>query len=211
MPIASGPNITTDGLILVWDAADKNSYPGSGTTIYDVSGNGYHGTLYNGVGYSTANGGVLVFDGSNDYVFGGPNMSSTNYTVIGAAKYVSISGRVIAGANNWLLGHWAGYTNDHYAEGWVYYNPSISNTAWAIYTATGNIGADSYGFYMNNVLLAQNNGGSQGPNGISLGAGGAGGYEFSNAQVSFIYVYNRVLTTEEITQVYNTHKTRYNL
>jgi shikimate 5-dehydrogenase len=64
---------------------------------------------------------------------------------------------------------------------------------------------------MNNVLLAQNNGGSQGPNGISLGAGGAGGYEFSNAQVSFIYVYNRVLTTEEITQVYNTHKTRYNL
>ena len=193
-----GPKIIRDGLIMHWDPADKNSYPGSGTTIYDISGNGYHGTLYNGVGYSTANGGVLVFDGSNDYVQGGPNMTSTNYTVFGAARYVSIGGRVISSANNWLLGHWAGYTNDHYAEGWVYQPMSISNTNWAIYTGTGNISGDSYGFYMNNVLLAQNNGGSAGPNGIVLGCYGPG-YEFSNSQVSFVLIYNRVLSSSELT------------
>ena len=37
--------IVTDGLILALDAADRNSYPGSSTTWYDVSGNGNHGTL----------------------------------------------------------------------------------------------------------------------------------------------------------------------
>ena len=44
--------IVTSGLVLAWDVADRNSYPGSGTTIYDVSGNNNHGTLVNGVGYS---------------------------------------------------------------------------------------------------------------------------------------------------------------
>lgn len=40
-----GPQIVTNGLVLALDAADRNSYPGSGTTWYDVSGNGYHMTL----------------------------------------------------------------------------------------------------------------------------------------------------------------------
>ena len=35
-----GPKIVTDGLVLSLDAADKNSYPGSGTTWYDLSGAG---------------------------------------------------------------------------------------------------------------------------------------------------------------------------
>ena len=160
--VTTGP--VTNGLILHWDPANINSYPGSGTVIYDLSGNGYHGTLYNGVGFSRVNGGVLTFDGTNDYVYGGPNMSSSNYTLMGAARYVTISGRIIAGGNNWLLGHWAGYTNDHYAEGWVYYNPTIQDTNWAIYASSGNISQDSYQFYMNNVLLASNDGGNQGPN-----------------------------------------------
>ena len=40
-----GPKIVTDGLVLCLDAADKVSYPGSGTTLTDLSGNGYNGTL----------------------------------------------------------------------------------------------------------------------------------------------------------------------
>ena len=35
----SGPNIVTSGLVLWLDAADPVSYPGSGTTWYDSSGN----------------------------------------------------------------------------------------------------------------------------------------------------------------------------
>jgi hypothetical protein len=210
MATSYSPSIATSNLILCWDPANPQSYPGSGTTIYDISGNGNHGTLYNGVGFSTANGGVLTFDGTNDYVYGGPNLSSTNYTVIGAARYTAISGRIIAGGNNWLLGHWAGYTNDHYAEGWVYYNPSISNTDWAMYAATGNIGGDNYQFFMNNVLLAENNGGAQGPNGISIGAGG-GSYEFSSAQFGYLAIYNRVLSSNEISQAWVNIKNRFGL
>ena len=61
-------SIVTDGLILHLDAADSNSYGGSGNTWYDISGNGYNGILTNGPTYSTNNGGCLIFDGTNDYI-----------------------------------------------------------------------------------------------------------------------------------------------
>ena len=61
----------TSGLILNLDASNANSYPGSGTTWYDLSGNNKNGTLTNGPTFSAANGGCIVFDGVNDYVAGG--------------------------------------------------------------------------------------------------------------------------------------------
>ena len=67
-----GENIVRDGLVLYLDA--KYSYPGAtGTnpdvyTWYDMSGNENHGELKNGVGYNSANGGSLSFDGTNDLV-----------------------------------------------------------------------------------------------------------------------------------------------
>jgi len=60
--------VITDGLQLYYDVGNTASYPGSGTTIYDLSPNGYNGTLVNGPTYSSVNGGSLVFDGSNDYI-----------------------------------------------------------------------------------------------------------------------------------------------
>ena len=68
MSLNHSPKIVTDGLILCLDAASRKSYPGSGTTWFDRSGNGNNGTLVNGVGYNSGNGGSLVFDGTNDYV-----------------------------------------------------------------------------------------------------------------------------------------------
>jgi hypothetical protein len=60
--------LVTSGLELYLDAGDSSSYSGSGTTWTDLSGNGNDGTLVNGVGYSSADGGSLSFDGTNDYV-----------------------------------------------------------------------------------------------------------------------------------------------
>jgi len=57
-----------DGLKLYWDAGKSASYPGSGTAVSDLSTNNFDGTLVNGVGYSSANGGELTFDGSNDRI-----------------------------------------------------------------------------------------------------------------------------------------------
>jgi len=66
MALGHGPKVVTDGLILALDAADRNSYPGSGTTWTDLSGNGNNGTLTNGPTYNSGNGGYIEFDGTND-------------------------------------------------------------------------------------------------------------------------------------------------
>jgi hypothetical protein len=68
MAASSGPDIVDSGLVLALDAADRNSYPGSGTTWTDLSGRGNIGTLTNGPTYNSANGGSIVFDGVDDYV-----------------------------------------------------------------------------------------------------------------------------------------------
>lgn len=57
--------IVTDGLLLHLDAGNKNSYPGSGTTWTDLTGNGYNATLNNSVGFTSSSGGMLTFNGSN--------------------------------------------------------------------------------------------------------------------------------------------------
>ena len=79
------PQIVTAGLVLLLDAGDQASYPGSGTTWTDLSGNGNNGTLVNGVGYNSAFGGSLVFDGSNDYVI---NSSTTNIPVGSSSRTI---------------------------------------------------------------------------------------------------------------------------
>jgi len=68
MAISRGPRIVTNGLVMALDAADRNSYPGSGTLWTDLSGNRNNGTLTNGPTFAGANGGGIVFDGTNDYV-----------------------------------------------------------------------------------------------------------------------------------------------
>jgi hypothetical protein len=76
----TGPNIVTEGLVLALDAGNKKSYPGSGTTWYDLSGQGNNGTLQNGPTFDSGNGGSLVFDGVNDYVIFS-EIELTNWTI----------------------------------------------------------------------------------------------------------------------------------
>ena len=61
-------SIVNQGLTVYYDFSDINCYPGSGTTIYDLSGYNNNGTLLNGTYFDTTNGGALVFDGVDDYV-----------------------------------------------------------------------------------------------------------------------------------------------
>tara|TARA_R110000868_G_scaffold99037_1_gene272717 strand:+ start:85 stop:861 length:777 start_codon:yes stop_codon:yes gene_type:complete len=75
--------IVQSGLVLNLDAGVSSSYSGSGTTWTDLSGNGNNGTLTNGPTYNSANGGSIVFDGTDDRVtITNPLLSSTgNWTV----------------------------------------------------------------------------------------------------------------------------------
>jgi hypothetical protein len=58
--------IVQSGLVLNLDAGVSSSYPGSGTTWTDLSGNN-HSTLINGPTFHSSSGIRMDFDGSNDY------------------------------------------------------------------------------------------------------------------------------------------------
>ena len=73
-----GGQIVTDGLVLCLDAANKDSYPGSGTTWSDLAGSN-NGTLTNGPTFDSGNGGSLVFDGSNDFWICNQRTSNLEY------------------------------------------------------------------------------------------------------------------------------------
>jgi hypothetical protein len=53
---------------LCLDAANVKSYPGSGNTWIDLSGNGNDGTLTNGPTFNSDNKGSIIFDGVNDRI-----------------------------------------------------------------------------------------------------------------------------------------------
>ena len=69
MACNAGPDIIEDGLVLCLDAANINSYPKSGTTWSDLAG-ANDGTMENmtSANYGSDNGGVLSFDGTNEYI-----------------------------------------------------------------------------------------------------------------------------------------------
>lgn len=68
MPVHGGPNTVETGLVLSLDANDQNSYPGTGTTWFDLSGNNRNFTLVNSPLYVTSsNRRYFNFDGINDF------------------------------------------------------------------------------------------------------------------------------------------------
>jgi hypothetical protein len=81
MPVAGGPKITTTGILLEVDAADRTSYSGTGTTwTNQVRPGTFNGTLNNISFNSNDSRGALVFTGSNTFVdFGnlGPSLTSS--------------------------------------------------------------------------------------------------------------------------------------
>jgi hypothetical protein len=86
------------------DAGNVLSYPGSGTTWTDLSGNGNNGTLTNGPTYNSANSGSIVFDGTDDYINLPANSINTNANLtlsfwVNAASFVTAN-TILSGLNN---------------------------------------------------------------------------------------------------------------
>ena len=211
MGIAYNTSLVTNGLIVYVDAANPRSYSGTGNTWYDLSGSNNHMTLVNGVAYSTNNGGIMQTDGTNDYIVLSPfNQVTTNHTIMAAVRYSGATrGRIITSfSNNWLLGHWNNQNPVYYAEGWMVGPGVASNTNWQITTGVENYSSDVWSMYINGSLSVSNSNGSQGPNGLCLGAW-LGSGEYSTAEISFLMFYNRLLTADEIKQNYNAIKKRF--
>jgi hypothetical protein len=213
MATSYSPSIPTNGLVMLVDAANPQSYPGSGTTWSDLSPNGHNISLGAGVSY-TNSGATKVLQFAEDSTGYGRNTSlnlaSSNFTVISWVRKLSDGndGRTItAYNNNWLLAHHDNTYGDYYAEGWVNdVGSPTSDTIWRMFTGTGDISGDSYSLYINDSLIVTNSNGSAGPNGWNLN----NQYDqFSSCQIANLICYNRVLSTEEVTQVYNAYKTRF--
>jgi hypothetical protein len=173
----------------------------------DISGNTNHGSLTGTMTLSSSNSGVIQFSGNN-YITTGLNLSSGAYTVIAAARYTAVTGRIITSlSNNWLMGHWSGSTQNHYAEGWVSApSAGTGDTNWRILAASGNTSTDSWQMYVNGTQTYSNSDGSAGPNNIGINVYPT---ERSTGEVGFLLAYNRVLSANEIKQIYYGVRSRY--
>jgi hypothetical protein len=231
MAISGGPDIVEDGLVLHLDAADKNSYPGSGSTWYDLSGNGNNGTLTNGPTFSSANAGALVFDGSNDYVdIGGatnffPSGSQThNLSISLWVKLPTTSTNIFFGQQNTsnqrlYISTYGGYWD----MGWGQY-------AWGTNGATGTFVASSTDWthltlrvlngiatlYVNSIESISKTDTTVDLQGI-LPVGAYYLYNSFDNQYSLpnsiaqTSIYNRALSANEVQQNYNATKGRFGL
>jgi hypothetical protein len=228
MSAYAGPEIVNDGLVLCLDAANSKSYPGSGTTWTDLSGNGNNGALVNGVGYSGDNLGSLSFDGVNDYatisfnsVF---NVTSNPFTVIvWNKKNTSTNGfnglitADTAGDNTWKI---------YKDNGQTYYRCRTGNTIlvfpnyvigqWHMYAFTKS--GSTLTNYFDGDLVGSNFSAS---NPVSFSNSLAiGSYRLNDAQsgsylmeqnFSAISFYTRALSASEIQQNFNATRSRYSI
>ena len=204
--------IPTNGLIAHLDPANYTS----GTTLADASGNNNDMTLAGSPTHNTTNGGTFTFTTSQSMTIpssGDMDRANYDYTVIYAARVHSITSnreRVLQGiVNNWLLGFWNGYYNSYFANSFIN-QTTTRDTNWRIFAGTRNHSADQDVFYSNGTSIASNSGGINGFAGLSINNGWKQA-ENSDCDVGILLVYDRVLTATEVTQVYNTYKSRYGL
>jgi hypothetical protein len=78
-----GTPVYNNSLVLNLDAGNANSYPGTGTTWFDLA-SGNNGTLVNGPTYDINNGGSINFDGTNKY-------TDISYTKINITNKITIN------------------------------------------------------------------------------------------------------------------------
>jgi hypothetical protein len=92
-----GPRIVTDGLVLCLDAADRNSYPGSGSVWYNLAQNNRHYNKYGSVPFLEECGGCWDFTSLST---GTSYSSPLGFTSSGGLPFSSTSSFTIS---TWLL------------------------------------------------------------------------------------------------------------
>lgn len=188
--------IVTDGLALAVDAADPNSYPGTGTTWRDITPSSNNGTITGSVTYTTAYKGGFVFSGptaSVTFSTASANFGTGSFTVEMAFSPSSFNGRHWLFSKNsgsfpsfgaYLSG--SGGTATLWSEYRVSSTISCSISASTVFT-TGSIyqvdfryapGISASGFVVNGVAI----GGGLGNNAGSLTS--TGSFFLGNTAVS---------------------------
>jgi hypothetical protein len=229
----SGPDIVENGLVLCLDAANKFSYPRTGTTWTDLSGNSNNGTLTNGPTFSAGNQGSIVFDGTNDYVTKTSWISPpTNTFTIGCwvkfsdnvnDRYLLSFGRDIGGSTGGLALFAYGFNaiSDvlvfEFGSGIGRVSSGIvpSLNIWYYLTVTADV--TNVKFYLNGEVKntsSQGSGAITSSPTLSIGSyvndSGTPGTYFYAGNIAQVSIYNRSLSATEVLQNYNATKSRFN-
>ena len=234
MGIYSGPPSASDGLVLYLDAANSASYSGSGNTWYDLSGNSNKATFVDSPSFQSAPQSFFNFDGSNDYmtIVRSSSMSPTS----GLTQEVWFNFSTIPNAAIFIGLQYGSSSNNTYAlwmeSSTIYGGVNTSGSFTAVGIGISNISGNKWHnlihtydgsaqrLYLDGVLLNSSNitgtiqydanntrvliGADDNGGGYNTGAG-----YFHSGKINQIKIYNRALTSEEITRNYNASKKRY--
>jgi hypothetical protein len=231
-------NIITNGLIYNIDASKNASYPGIGTTIYDLSGIGNTGTLTNGPTFSSQNSGSIVFDGTNDFI----NLPNTNLLTFGtnpfSIEFWMYSTYIYPGSGaiyKTILSNYNDYNGDF--QGYFYLalfnlqNSTLQNKV-GVLDHTGNFldfsfsvpivpyqwthivltrNGSSFTWYKNGTLQISSSVASNNFSGVRTSkiGGGVSSIGYFTGSLPLMRIYNTTLTATEIQQNYNATKSRY--
>jgi len=221
-----GPDIVTNGLMLALDAASERSYPGTGTTWTDLSGNSIDGTLTNGPTFSSGNGGSFLFDNDNDYVS------------LGASSQLSITNQM--SVFSWVkidsFTNWDGIFGTYSGSGICHFQLYAGRINIYVYGPNAGYGSLDSGYdqltagewsnvgftfgssvltvYLNGVAMPTTVTGStaniSSTTEMSIGRAYSGDRDLGG-YVATTDVYNRALSSAEVTQNYNAIKGRFGL
>jgi len=216
-------NIVTAGLVANYDFGWYNSYPGTGSSFYDISGNLITGTLYNGVGFLGNDNGYLTFDGADDYGNIGQSVvgvGSSPYSVIvwckrdrnNAGYEELLSQWTNAGSGNSFFFGFDG-SNVRFSDNW---NPVTIPGAGVIgeWMCLVGVNSGSNAFiYLNGVLMATKGSAltytSTGT--MIIGRQGELSSEYFDGSIAIVQIYNTALTQAQILQNFNAQAYRFGL
>ena len=217
-----GTSVVTSGLVLNVDASNTASYPGTGTTWYDLSISATNGTLINGPTFSTLGGGSIVFDGVNDYASFG-NILNYTTSAFSFSYWINVAS-LTNSPNVFYKGSYN--TNGYYQQlsadgtinivtsqtGAIQVTSSVSTSmiinTWLNIAFVRN--GTSIKIYKNGVELTystvgtHSNPASSTDNFVLASYNGASLY--NNCKISSFYNYNRNLSSAEVLQNFNSTK-----
>ena len=235
-PAPSG--IVTDNLFVHLDASNASSYPGSGSTWTDLTGNGNDATI-NGATYSATDGGLFDLDGTNDNIQI-PHVSSLSLSTsvqrtiqvwvkIDALPALNDSAPVFGKLSSSFAfdGYHGGLfsntgrlrvvTNGTSIQRVSNSTLTVSINNWYLFTFVSQITntSNTTKVYINEteyITTAHGSDSYNETNPLYLGYIGSGvGSSYLNGKIGACYFYTKGLTVEEISQNYNATKTRFGL
>ena len=230
----AGPNIVKDKLELYLDAANTQSYPGSGTAWKDLTGKKTDGQLSNSPTFDSNNLGSFDFDGSNERVnLFDPVGKNTAFSVDiwhkrGSQQDKYLYSESSDSSNNpfWGITSHTGSSNSQLrifarnngGTGEVNFQPS-----GAEYTIYDDLPHHLVVVYESNNLYFYHDGSSIGSTSWSKGAysglninsiagwrhSGSSNGGYMNGNIYSVKTYSKALTAVEVLQNYNALKGRY--